>query len=694
MRTQAELLSDLSRLEGARFDDTVFELFHRGPKSIDRLRSFVSTAEPGMKTKVEASVARQWTRLQELLANLDPAALSSPGVKYALTLGPADAIARRALRSIDMGEYETAACLAAALGEESTGRYDGAELESLLAMAAGRPERALELLRPYLAPGAYTGRAAPVFARAAMAAGLFDKAYSEFPEAALWGMMGAADCAMLGQTVHRAAMSGRPESWERIAESICAAATALAVEGEQTLRALADSDGTLANALEAVDYTVDGLQQASSEGMARSIGLELAEALEQLAGEAGDAADTLSRLAGAGSNQLAGQVGAVLEVEGFDTAPADAEPADAAPGSCARWQRTVQGFDAGRRPEVGDYPRQVKALASLAGFGVRAFWADGRRVIELKPMPTSAPEGAAGRSVDLDSPECTSAVLTVLRGQTPPKAAEILVAQAIAHVQSKVRHAARDGAQAMAEIATASGAGRTEARNAARTWLGLAPAQEHTAGRGQQEAVHPDDPPGPGGDESGEGLEDARPSETEQALRTATLLVRAAAAGQLPQEQHELIPFLMARAIMGALEQERGDELAAYRLRPALTAMVEQSGRRRRDFKQAHLARLCGALGGQWNKAQVQAALEKLCAIVLDGANRKLASDPAIAGVALACSGLASGDEAQVRAGQALTRFASAMQAAGARAGAPAMWQELEVAASDAFDAVRRGDLT
>ncbi len=729
MRTQTELLSDLSRLDGGRFDDTVFELFHRGPKSIDRLRSFAESASLELRAKIEASVVRQWTRVQELLANLDPAALSSPGVKYALGLGPADAIARRALRSIERGEYETAACLAAALPEETSGRYDGAELESLLAMASGRPERALELLRPYLAPGAHTERATPMFARAALAAGRFSKAYPALHSEALVALIGGADSEGLGECVYQVATSGRPEMWKCMAEGICEAVASLAAECQRAVRDWADPTGDLVQAVEAVRYAADDLAQAGSEGLARSLRLELAAAAEELARQARTAAEALSELIEADHEELVATAGSLLEGEGFSAAqisdePTVQAPTDGAKSLIARWFKEVQGFGAGGSRQDAGCPSRVRVIAGVAGLGVKAFWAGGRRIIELVEPTPGVPAERAERSIDFDSPDCVSATLAVLRGSVPALAAEGIVAQAITFVRARTRACARDGVRVMLDVINATGSDdgpaareasgsvagaessallrQAEAWRSVSAWLGLAPWPDAGGVDGQRCG---DEEAGQGGECDGENPEQAgddRLSDTEQAWRTASMLVRAAAAGQLPDEQCELIPFLMTRAVMGTLERERGDELATYRLRPTLIDMIDRAGKRRREFRPAAIARLSEALGTQWDAVRVRATLEKLCSIVLDGANRKVTAEPTIAGLALVGAGLASGDADQLLAGQALARLALVLQRVQARAGdgraqgrgdhgdAHAIWSELEEAATDAFEAVAR----
>ena len=57
MRSLTELMDDLARLDGRRFDETVFEILHRGARSIERLRSFASQLSPRSKAKIGQSVA-------------------------------------------------------------------------------------------------------------------------------------------------------------------------------------------------------------------------------------------------------------------------------------------------------------------------------------------------------------------------------------------------------------------------------------------------------------------------------------------------------------------------------------------------------------------------------------------------------------------------------------------------------------
>ena len=64
MRTVQDLIDDLGRLDGSRFDETVFELFHRGPRALDRLWAYwESGASVDTQSRIRSSMQSQWTRL-------------------------------------------------------------------------------------------------------------------------------------------------------------------------------------------------------------------------------------------------------------------------------------------------------------------------------------------------------------------------------------------------------------------------------------------------------------------------------------------------------------------------------------------------------------------------------------------------------------------------------------------------------
>ena len=99
MRTVGDLIDDLGRLDGPRFDETVFELFHRGPRALDRLAAYWESGASGeTQRKIRLSVQSQWTRVQELLVDMAPRALGSAGARLAISMGPADLLARRGER--------------------------------------------------------------------------------------------------------------------------------------------------------------------------------------------------------------------------------------------------------------------------------------------------------------------------------------------------------------------------------------------------------------------------------------------------------------------------------------------------------------------------------------------------------------------------------------------------------------------
>ena len=145
------------------------------------------------------------------------------------------------------------------------------------------------------------------------------------------------------------------------------------------------------------------------------------------------------------------------------------------------------------------------------------------------------------------------------------------------------------------------------------------------AGGGCEGAARPDGAHGAAagaGEPGQDAAREAGTSQSEQAYRTAQMLIAAAADGQLPEVQLELIPFLLNKAVTARLEQGTASVLAAHRLRPVLSAMVIESGKRgkrRRELRPDALESTAAAAGGMWDVSRVKVALERLCSVVLDG---------------------------------------------------------------------------
>lgn len=730
MRTLTELMDDLTRLDGRRFDETVFEILHRGARSIERLRSFAESAEPALKAKIGQSVARQWTRVQELLVNLGPAPLASQGARWALGLGPAQAIVRRALKAAEQGEYEVAACLAAAIEAGEAGGpgaaagvggpdaadplgYDYADLRARLAMASGRPAQAMEALRTYLVPGPWLARARPLYARAALAAGRFREAYPTFAQAALEGMVLGSQSAAFADCIHRTAVAGRVEGWEEMAEAFCEVVEGLAAQVEEAVRAEADPDMRVADALEAVRLAAADMaqSQAVSPRQARALQGELGALLAEVAAAVKAAAEALKIFDGADAETLAARAGIAIESQGYSAV---------GPG---KWLLAVEGFGAADAGDPGQglaqLPAGVLLAAALGRLEVCACWADGFQVVSLslpdapgtRPSDERSSVEHASREQAPAAPEPRE-VLRMLRGKAPAVAAETLIREARGYLAAHGAGLVRMATETMKAIEKAAREGDLNGTlTVAASWFGaeisdLSAGAEGEGlddargegGGGCEGAARPDGAHGAAagaGEPGQDAAREAGTSQSEQAYRTAQMLIAAAADGQLPELQLELIPFLLNKAVTARLEQGTASVLAAHRLRPVLSAMVIESGKRgkrRRELRPDALESTAAAAGGMWDVSRVKVALERLCSVVLDGANRRITADPALAGMAFVCSGMASHDAGQLAAGKALLRFSSALQAAesgeAGRRGEAETFAEMEEAARDAFDAL------
>lgn len=238
MRTVGDLIDDLGRLDGPRFDETVFELFHRGPRALDRLAAYWESGASGeTQRKIRLSVQSQWTRVQELLVDMAPRALGSAGARLAISMGPADLLARRGERCIDEGRLDTAAAIASALAASGADGVGQAVLESRIAMAVGRPDQAMSRLGGYCqaavqaGPQSY-GVAREWFARAALGAGRSVEAFVSRlhlePDVGavseiVMALIDADDGPGLASCIEHVARSGDPALWALLAESAAAA---------------------------------------------------------------------------------------------------------------------------------------------------------------------------------------------------------------------------------------------------------------------------------------------------------------------------------------------------------------------------------------------------------------------------------------------------------------------------------------
>lgn len=661
MRTIAELLDDLARLEGARLDDTVFELVHRGSRSLDRLSSFADASSPDLARKIESSIVRQWSRIQEIIANLESSAFSSAGVKYALAVGPADAIARRAIKCVARGEFETAACFAAAIPDGDGQFFDRSELEALLAVASGRPEKAMALLEPYLAPGPLSKRALPVYSRAALSAGEFGAAYSALQVEAMEGMIMAFDRSAVAECTRNIATRGDVLGWEQLAEGFVDAVEVIKRKQAQALARVSDPVGAVADGISALSCVLDDMQAASSEWAMRSLERELHGCSDDLLSVMGEARLVLERFVSAGPSLVDSITQSMLTL-GFQRS-----------GSEGDWIRPVQGFEAAHG-ECMELPDVLSVASAIVPLSVRCYWHGGMGVLRMSAIELSNEEG----EFELD----VGRVLSILKGSVPDKASLKLLSSARKSLAAHCRRTALVGIEYM-ELIRANVEGLdTSARcrerisaavEAHRSWDALIKGQEHVH--------HEEEEPVPEESFSTEGTYSAQ---AYQAMRTAHMLIEAERVGELPPEQAELPGFLLGKAIQAELEEGYREALAPYRLRPALLKMTRERGKRRRELDPRALDSARVFLPTGVEPERIRSGFERLCSIVLDGADRRISADPLLAGLAFGCLGALSDADLGMRLGRALVRFATALQGAGSEARVDNL-AELENSACDAL---------
>lgn len=661
MRTIAELLDDLARLEGARLDDTVFELVHRGSRSLDRLSSFAAASSPDLAQKIESSIVRQWSRIQEIIANLEFSAFSSAGVKYALAVGPADAIARRAIKCVARGEFETAACLAAAIPDGDGQFFDRSELEALLAVASGRPDKAMALLEPYLAPGPLSKRALPVYSRAALSAGEFGAAYSELQVEAMEGMIMAFDCPAAAECVRKIATSGDVLGWEQLAEGFVEAVEVIKCKQTQALARVSDPVGAVADGISAASCVLDDLQTASSEWAIQSLERELRACSDDLLSVIAEARLVLERFVSAGSSLVDSITESVLML-GFQRS-----------GSEGEWIRPVQGFEAAHG-ECMELPDVLSVAAALVPLSVRCYWRGGNEVLRMSAIELPSEEG----EIELD----VGRVLSVLKGSVPEKASLKLLSIARKSLAAHCRTTALVGIEHMELIRADFEGLDTSARyrervssavEAHRSWGALIKGEEHVHHEEEEPVA-----------EESFSTEGAYSAQACQAMRTAHMLIEAKRMGELPPEQAELPGFLLGKAIQAELEEGYGEALAPYRLRPALLKMTRERGKRRRELDPRVLETARAFLPTGVEPERIRSGFERLCSIVLDGADRRISADPLLAGLAFGCLETLSDSDLGMQLGRALVRFAVALQGAGPQARVDDL-AELENSACDAL---------
>ncbi len=672
MRTVQDLIDDLGRLDGSRFDETVFELFHRGPRALDRLWAYwESDASVDTRGRIRASMQSQWTRLQEVLVDMTPRALGSTGARWAVSMGPADLLARRAGRCIDQGRLDAAAAIASALAASGADGVEQAVLEARIAMAVGRPDQAMSRLGGYCQAtptGPSHGAAREWFARAAQGAGRSAEAFlsrlhlePDVGAAAeiIMSLADADDCPGLASCIEHVARSGDKALWTMLAESAAAALDdALGVHtGLMTdLLGMGSQIESMLDTIESVIADMDSSMPAPAE-------LSMAAELVSLASDARDILSSARRLHSAVIGVRDDERGRVSETISLFFNAVDPVPRCDHDDPSPAWTWAFR-----ERP-----PREALSRARLTGLmhgaSWRAFWKNGEFVVSVSlpslpplPSPSQAPAHLPapsasllpGPSSGLDVP----AIERMLKSMPPQEAAESLI-HSIRSVQ--VRHARRlldEACRALAEMAGALGPEFDMASDPGSALAGIRRAVAKTRaemeGWSRRFAGALGSSDDAGACAQGSADEESRSSaganhewrlpdeldcspEAYQALRTAHLLIAGMGPEQLlPPEQAGLPAFLLQKAVQIEAERKLGDALAVHRLKPRALAATRDRGKRRRELDPEFVRNALSRAPRGISPDRVRGGLERLTARILDGSSRPLTGDLFLAGLALA----------------------------------------------------------
>ena len=205
----------------------------------------------------------------------------------------------------------------------------------------------------------------------------------------------------------------------------------LAAQVEEAVRAEADPDMRVADALEAVRLAAADMaqSQAVSPRQARALQGELGALLAEVAAAVKAAAEALKIFDGADAETLAARAGIAIESQGYSAV---------GPG---KWLLAVEGFGAADAGDPGQglaqLPAGVLLAAALGRLEVCACWADGFQVVSLslpdapgtRPSDERSSVEHASREQAPAAPEPRE-VLRMLRGKAPAVAAETLIREA------------------------------------------------------------------------------------------------------------------------------------------------------------------------------------------------------------------------------------------------------------------------
>lgn len=665
-----ELLSDLARLEGGRFDETLFELVRRGPKALDRLFAYIdSDAPPSISAKVNESIGRQWTRVQEVLIELPPKAFSSLGVKALIERGPSDEIARRAAKCIERGMIETAACIATVLSSSENACIERAILEARLLMAAGRPKRAMARLSPYCGPGEAGTMISEWMVAAAMAAGEPRRAFLAMPvrepdvtqaSHAVGDMIDACSVEDLAECIFDVARRGDLAGWELIG--------AAAEEAwERAVQDDADVALGLAGARSEIEGFLDGIESVlwdlescpddASRGLIQKELSSLVARANEVVQTIGEAYHLAERPAGGcGATGAPGECGGstswiLTDGDCWDQILASAKE------SVGPHIMESLGKSASRQRPPEEINRAVM-LAHAEGRPISTRWAEGEFFIEVGlPMTEKSPEACEGSLSRLSS-TCAyggsqtessldaGSIARMLRSSQPRQSAWELIwvirdrerahATALLGLVAQILEDISHGLNNLSGHSPAAEEAQLEKiRQRLERWDDEVEGCVAKALRNVEDKPEQSEDGGLFGPDRPQDL--CFSPESAQALAAADYLLRSARPSVPAPEQAQLISFLIRKAVQTEAECRFDEALADYRLRPAVLRATEVRGKRRRKISPAFAERAVKLAPECIPPDRVLGGLDRLASKVIDGSPKPIAGDMFLMALAFMC---------------------------------------------------------
>ena len=669
MRTVQDLIDDLGRLDGTRLDETVFELFHRGPRALDRLWAYwESDATVDVQSRIRASMQSQWMRLQEVLVDMAPRALGSTGARWAISMGSTESLARRAQRCIDQGRLDTAAAIASALAASAADGVERAVLESRIALAVGRPDQAMSRLGGYCRatpPAPSHSAALEWFARAAQDAGrpveaFLSRLHLEPDVGAsaeiIMCLADADDRPGLASCIAEVARSGDKALWTMLAESAAAALDDALGVHTGLVTDLLGMGGQIESMLDTIESVIADMEAS----MPTPAELSVARELVSLASDARDILSSARRLHSA-VRGLTGDEGSCEGSSTSDTMSLLLGVTDPMPRCDHDSDSSVWTWSFRGRP-----PREALSRARLTalmhGASWRAFWKNGEFVVSVSlpslPSSSASPPPSASTLPGPTSGLDASAIERILKSMPPQEAAESLIhsirSVQVRHARSMLDEACRalaamagalgpegdmpcDPGSAPAGIGRAVAEIRDQMERRSRRLAGASGSSEDADACAHMGADAEGRPRVAAADEWSLPEELDCSPEAYQALRTAHLLIAGLGPEELlPPEQAGLPAFLLQKAVQIEAERRLGDALAVHRLKPRALAATRDRGKRRRELDPDFVRNAVSRAPRGISPDRVRGGLERLTARILDGSSRPLTGDLFLAGLALA----------------------------------------------------------